>query len=298
MNTEHHNSAAPTSKVEITGFHDSETGTVSYIVVDPSTKRAAIIDPVLNYDPISGRTSTTSADQLLEVVRSRGLSVEWILETHVHADHITAAAYLRPLTGAKVAIGAEVTIVQKTFGLLFNTLPSLKPEGGDFDQSFRDGDTFSIGKLTGRVMHTPGHTPACVAYLIGDAVFVGDCIFMPDYGTARCDFPGGDAATLFRSVQKILVLPDSTRIFVGHDYGPGGRPIAWETSVKAEKESNIHVGGGTPLEKFVEMRTARDKTLSLPNLILPSVQVNIRAGRLPEPEANGTAYLKMPLNAV
>lgn len=296
MNTAAHNVVPLMSSPEITGFHEPVTGTVSYIVADPATKRAAIIDPVLNYDGASGRTSTASADELLAEVKKRGLTVEWILETHVHADHLTAAAYLKPLTGAKIAIGSNIAKVQKTFGAMFNVLETLKPDAGDFDQTFADGATFSIGALTADVMHTPGHTPACVAYHIGDALFVGDTIFMPDYGTARCDFPGGDAATLYRSIQKILSFPDATRIFVGHDYAPGGRAVAWQTSVATEKQSNIHIGGGVSVQKFVEMRTARDKTLSLPNLIIPSVQVNIRAGRMPAPEDNGTAYLKLPLN--
>jgi len=296
MSQVHHNIVARMSSPEITGFHESVTGTVSYIVTDPATKRAAIIDPVLNYDASSVRTSTVSADQLLEFVRSGELTVDWILETHMHADHLTAAAYLKSQTGAKVAIGAEVTTVQQTFGSLFGTTANLKPNAGDFDHVFRDGETFMIGGLTAKVMHTPGHTPACLTYAIADAIFVGDTLFMPDFGTARCDFPGGDAATLYRSIQKIFSLHDSTPIFVGHDYGPNGRAIAWQTTVGAEKESNTQVGGGMSLEAFVELRTARDKTLSLPNLILPSVQVNIRAGRTPEPEANGIAYLKMPLN--
>lgn len=282
---------------DIAAFHDPVTGTVSYIVADPATKAAAIIDPVLNYDGSSGRTQTTSADDMLAAVKSRGLTVTWILETHVHADHLTAAAYLQAQTHAKIGIGAEITRVQKTFGTLFSVLGHVKPNAGDFDHAFKDGETFVIGSLTARVMHTPGHTPACLAYHVGDAVFVGDTIFMPDFGTARCDFPGGDAATLYRSIQKILNLPDATRIFVGHDYGVNGRAVAWETTVAAEKAENIHVGGGATLEKFVAMRTARDKTLALPNLILPSVQVNIRGGKLPAPEANGIAYLKMPINA-
>jgi glyoxylase-like metal-dependent hydrolase (beta-lactamase superfamily II) len=282
---------------DIAAFHDPVTGTVSYLVADPATKVAAIIDPVLNYEGSSGRTQTTSADAMLAAVKSRGLKVAWILETHVHADHLTAAAYLQTQTKAKIGIGAEITRVQQTFGTIFSVLDYVKPNAGDFDHAFKDGEAFNIGSLTARVIHTPGHTPACLAYHVGDAVFVGDTIFMPDFGTARCDFPGGDAATLYRSIQKILSLPDATRIFVGHDYGVNGRPVAWETTVAAEKDGNIHVGSGATLENFVEMRTARDKTLALPNLILPSVQVNIRGGKLPAPEANGIAYLKMPINA-
>ncbi len=270
---------------------------MTYLVADPATKCAAIIDPVLDYEASGGRTSTTSADAVLAAVRQQGLTVEWILETHVHADHLTAAGYLKAQTKAKVAIGAEIVVVQKTFGTLFNLLATIKPQAGDFDCTFRDGENFVIGNLSARVIHTPGHTPACVSYLIGDAVFVGDTIFMPDSGTARCDFPGGDAATLYRSAQTILSLPDTTRIFVGHDYAPDGRDVAWEATVGAHKKSNIHIGGGVSVEKFVEMRTARDKTLSLPNLILPSVQINIHAGNMPDKEANGISYLKMPLNA-
>jgi glyoxylase-like metal-dependent hydrolase (beta-lactamase superfamily II) len=282
---------------EIAAFHDPATGTVSYLVADPASRRAAIIDPVLDYDAPSGRTATASADALLNAVRARGLTVDWILETHLHADHLTAATYLKPLTGAKVAIGANIGVVQATFARLFN-VAAVAPNAGDFDRIFADGDSFAIGGLTARVMHTPGHTPACVAYHIADALFVGDTLFMPDYGTARCDFPGGDAGVLYESIQKILSLPDATRIFVGHDYAPGGRPVAWETTVGAEKRGNIHVGGGATREQFVAMRQARDQTLPLPALILPSVQVNMRAGRLPPPEDNGIAYLKVPLNAL
>lgn len=297
MRNSSRNSIHSMSSADITAFYDSATGTVSYLVADPATRQAAIIDPVLNYEANSGRTATTSADVILSAARQRGLTIQWILETHVHADHLTAAVHLKQKTRAKVAIGAEVEKVQKTFGQLFNVLSAVPPSAADFDHVFRDGETFSIGTLTAKVMHTPGHTPACLTYLIGDAAFVGDTIFMPDYGTARCDFPGGDAATLYRSIQKILSLPDSTRIFVGHDYGTGGRPIAWQTTIAAEKQANTQVGGNVSLEQFVQMRTARDKTLALPNLILPSVQVNIRGGRLPAPEANGIAYLKMPINA-
>jgi glyoxylase-like metal-dependent hydrolase (beta-lactamase superfamily II) len=293
----HSNSIRSMSTPDITAFHDPATGTVSYLVADPATKKAAIIDPVLNYEANSGRTSTTSADEVLAAARQRGLTVQWVLETHVHADHLTASAHVKQITGAQSAIGAEIEKVQKAFGQLFNILSSTPISVGDFDKVFRDGESFTIGSLTAKVIHTPGHTPACLTYLIGDAAFVGDTIFMPDYGTARCDFPGGDAAALYQSIQKILSLPDSTRIFVGHDYGTGGREIAWETTVAAEKQANIHVGGGKSIGDFVEMRKARDKTLPLPNLILPSVQVNIRGGRLPTPEANGIAYLKMPINA-
>jgi glyoxylase-like metal-dependent hydrolase (beta-lactamase superfamily II) len=283
------------SHPDVTGFFDAATATVTYLVVDSATRRAAIIDPVLDYQPHSGRTSTASADAVLAAVRERDLTVDWILETHVHADHLTAAPHMKMATSAPVGIGAEIVKVQKVFGGMFNNLETVAAEGRDFDRLFRDGDTFNLGGLSARVMHTPGHTPACVTYVIGNAAFVGDTIFMPDYGSARCDFPGGDAATLYRSVQKILSLPDATRIFVGHDYPPNGRAVAWETTVKAEKQGNIHIGGKSEAE-FVAMRTARDKTLSLPNLILPSVQVNMRGGRFPPAEANGVSYIKLPLN--
>ncbi|MDX2141937.1 MAG: MBL fold metallo-hydrolase [Rhodospirillaceae bacterium] len=284
-----------TSHPDVTGFFDPATATVTYLVADPATRRAAIIDPVLDYQPNSGRTSTASADAVLAAVRAPGLTVDWILETHVHADHLTAAPHMKKATGAPVGIGAEIVKVQKVFGGMFNNMDSVAADGRDFDRLFRDGDTFAIGGLAARVMHTPGHTPACVTYVIGDAAFVGDTIFMPDYGSARCDFPGGDAATLYRSVQKILSLPETTRIFVGHDYPPNGRAAAWETTVKAEKQGNIHIGGKSEAE-FVAMRTARDKTLSLPNLILPSVQINMRGGKWPPAEANGVSYIKLPLN--
>jgi glyoxylase-like metal-dependent hydrolase (beta-lactamase superfamily II) len=232
------------------------------------------------------------------VVAARGLKVAWILETHAHADHLTAAPYLKAKLGAPVGIGANIVAVQRHFGGVFNIADTVAPGGRDFDHLFAADETFTIGGLAGRVMATPGHTPACVSYVIGDAAFVGDTMFMPDYGTARCDFPGGDAATLYRSIRRLLALDPATRIFVGHDYAPGGRPFAWETSVRAQNEGNIHVRDGVTEAEFVAMRTARDATLGLPALILPSVQVNIRAGRLPPAEANGVAYLKIPLNAV
>jgi len=280
----------------ITAFHEPVTGSLTYIVADPATHEAAIIDPVLNYDANSGHTSTTSIDEVLVAVKARNLKVTWILETHVHADHLTASVHAKAATHAKVAIGAEVITVQKTFGQLFNIMDTVAPNAGDFDQTFPEGATFKIGTLNVRVIHTPGHTPACISYVIEDSVFVGDALFMPDYGTARCDFPGGDAATLFKSIHKILSLPDATRVCVGHDYGPGGRPIAWEATVKAHKETNVHLKDNVTEAQFVAMRTARDKTLALPNLIIPSVQVNIRAGRMPAPDTNGTTYLKIPLN--
>jgi glyoxylase-like metal-dependent hydrolase (beta-lactamase superfamily II) len=285
-----------TTSPDVIGFFDAPTSSVSYIVADPASRACAIVDAVLDYDAAGGRTATRSAEQILAAVAERGLTVAWILETHVHADHLSAAAFLRRATGAKVGIGAEVVQVQRFFGALFNLGDSIAANGGDFDRLFRDGETFAVGTLAAAALHTPGHTPACVAYRIGDALFVGDTLFMPDYGTARCDFPGGDAAQLYRSIRKLLALPDATRVFVAHDYAPGGRPVQWETTVKAQREDNVHLRGGVSEADYVAMRTARDRTLALPALILPSVQVNIRAGALPPPEANGIAYLKIPLD--
>jgi glyoxylase-like metal-dependent hydrolase (beta-lactamase superfamily II) len=280
----------------VTGFFDQATNTVSYLVSDLDTKRAAIIDSILDYDAAGGRTSTESADRLLAAVREQGVKVDWILETHAHADHLTAAAYLRDKLGAPIAIGAEITQVQSYFGALFNNAGSMAPGGGDFQHLFRDDEVFAIGNVAARAIATPGHTSACMTYLIGNAAFVGDTLFMPDYGTARCDFPGGDAATLYRSIKRILALPDDTRIFVCHDYAPSERPIQWESSVKAEREENVHMKPGVSEADFVAMRTARDRTLALPALILPSVQVNLRAGRFPAAENNGVSYVKIPLN--
>jgi glyoxylase-like metal-dependent hydrolase (beta-lactamase superfamily II) len=281
---------------EVTGFFDPATNSVSYIVADPQAKVCAIVDPVLDYDASGGRTHTRSADRLLAAAAANGLKVALILETHVHADHLSAAAYLRQATGAPVAIGADVVGVQQFFGRLFAIESTIRPGGADFDRLIADGEAFTIGTLEARALHTPGHTPACTTYVIGDAAFVGDTLFMPDYGTARCDFPGGDAATLYRSIHRILSLPEDTRIFVAHDYAPGGRAIAWETTVKLQREQNIHVRQGIGEADYVAMRTARDRTLSLPALILPAVQVNIRAGALPPPDGNGTSYLKIPLD--
>lgn len=279
-------------------FFDEPTFTATHVVSDPTKGAAAIIDSVLDFDPASGRTSTRGADAVIAHVRDADLKVEWILETHVHADHLSAAPYLKAALGGKIAIGSKITTIQKTFGEIFNAEPEFRRDGSQFDALFDDGATFKLGSIDARVIHTPGHTPACVTYLIGDAAFVGDTLFMPDYGTARCDFPGGDAATLHRSIRKIFALPENTRLFMCHDYkAPGRAAFAWETTVKAERETNIHVGRGVSEADFVAMRTARDKTLSMPRLILPSVQVNMRAGDLPPPDANGVRYLKLPLNA-
>jgi len=280
-------------------FFDEPTFTATHVVMDPSTKRAAIIDSVLDFDQASGRTSTTSADSVVAFISSAGLTVDWILETHVHADHLSAAPYLKKKLGGKIAVGANITAVQKTFGDLFNVEPEFRRDGSQFDALFDDAARFSLGALEARVLHTPGHTPACLTYVIGDAAFVGDTLFMPDYGTARCDFPGGDAGTLYRSIQKIFALPDQTRLFLCHDYkAPGREFFSWETTVKDERSWNVHVGRGVSEADFVKMRTARDKTLAMPKLILPSVQVNMRAGELPPPDANGVRYLKLPLDVL
>lgn len=292
--------AAPTMLVE--GQFDTVTSTVSYIVLDHSTMQCALIDSVLDYDPKSGRTSTASADRLIARVKELGATVQWILETHVHADHLTAAPYLKEKLGGQTGIGKEIATVQKVFGKLFNAGPGFVKDGSQFDRLFADGEEFTIGTLKARAMHTPGHTPACLTYVISDeretAAFVGDTLFMPDYGTARCDFPGGDARTLFRSINKVLSLPAETRLYMCHDYRPGGREVQFVTTVAEEREMNIHVRNGISEEEFVAMRTARDATLEMPVLILPSVQVNMRAGHLPEPEDNGQRYLKIPINAL
>jgi glyoxylase-like metal-dependent hydrolase (beta-lactamase superfamily II) len=284
---------------EVHGFFDPETFTVSYVAFDPATKKAAIIDSVLDFDPASGRTKTKSADQLIAFVAEHGLSVEWLLETHVHADHLSAAPYLKEKLGGVLAIGTEIVTVQNTFGKVFNAGTEFARDGRQFDRLFKDGDRFKLGSIEARAIHTPGHTPACMTYLIGDAGFVGDTLFMPDYGTARCDFPGGDAATLYRSIQKLFALPEETRLFMCHDYLPAGRDnYVWETTVGEEKRNNIHVGGGKSEADFVAMRQARDKKLDMPRLILPSVQINMRAGHMPPAEGNGVSYLKLPINAL
>ena len=274
---------------------DEATHTVSYVVWDPATCRAAIIDPVLDYDHRTGRVSHRSADDLLGFVADQGLSVDWVLETHAHADHLSAAPYLKEKTGAPIGIGAHITEVQRTFAPVFG-LDDVSGDGREFDCLFRDGETFALGGLEVEVMHTPGHTPACVSYRIGEAVFVGDTLFMPDYGTARADFPGGDARTLYRSIHRLLALPDATRLYLCHDYkAPGRDHFAWETTVGEEKTRNIHVGGGVDEASFVAMREARDATLAAPVLLLPSLQVNIRAGRLPDPDRDGRRFLRIPL---
>ena len=284
---------------EIASFFDPATYTVTYIVHDPATMEAAIVDSVLDFDPNSGRTSTLSADKVIDYIDSHNLKVTWLLETHAHADHFSAAPYLQEKLGGKIAIGADIVTVQTVFGKLFNAGTEFERDGSQFDALFKDGDTFTIGTLPVTVMHVPGHTPACIAYVVGEAVFVGDTMFMPDYGTARADFPGGDARTLFRSLRRILALPPETRLFMCHDYLPKGRTeYVWETTVAAERESNVHAHDGITEDDFVAMREARDATLDMPRLILPSVQVNMRAGHLPPPDENGVTYLKIPVNAV
>ena len=286
-------------KPEVTGFFDPDTFTVSYVVIDPATKKAAIIDSVLDFDPASGRTKTKSADRLIAHVVQQGASVEWLLETHVHADHLSAAPYLKQKLGGELAIGFEIVTIQNVFGKVFNAGTEFARDGSQFDRLLKDGETFKLGSIDAKAMHTPGHTPACMTYLFGDAGFVGDTLFMPDYGTARCDFPGGDARQLYRSIQKIFALPEETRLFMCHDYLPAGRSdYVWETTVGAEKKNNIHVGAGKSEDEFVAMREAREAKLDMPRLILPSVQVNMRAGHMPPAEANGVSYLKLPINAL
>ncbi|MBB3764911.1 MBL fold metallo-hydrolase [Sphingomicrobium lutaoense] len=283
----------------IAGFFDEATNTVTYVVHDPKSRKAAVIDSVLDYEAASGRTSNGSADRVIEYVHSNDLEVVWHIETHAHADHISAAPYLQERLGGKLAIGRDIIKVQDVFGKLFNAGTEFERDGSQFDKLFVDGETFRIGELEGIALHVPGHTPADMAFIIGDADFVGDTIFMPDFGTARADFPGGDAGQLFRSIRRILSLPDETRLFLCHDYkAPGRDEYAWESTVGQQRRENVHVKDGVTEEEFVEMRNRRDKDLAMPKLIMPSVQVNIRGGRLPDPEDNGVSYIKIPVNAV
>lgn len=288
--------------LRVEAFFDSQTWTISYLVMDQASRRCALIDSVLDYDPKSGRTRTESADRLIARVQELDARVDWILETHVHADHLSAAAYLKDKLGAQVAIGNQITRVQKVFGALFNEAPTFARDGSQFDVLLEDGAEFAIGGLSARALHTPGHTPACMTYLVqvGDecVAFVGDTLFMPDYGTARCDFPGADARTLYRSIGKILSLPPQTRLFMCHDYLPNGRELQYMTTVAEQRANNIHIHQGIDEDSFVKMREARDATLDMPVLILPSVQVNMRSGHFPEPEDNGVSYLKIPLNTL
>ena len=284
---------------QVHGIFDPATWTVTYVVYEKPGSACAIIDSVLDYDPKSGRTSHKSADKVIEFVKTNNLKVEWILETHVHADHLSAAPYLQEALGGKLAIGQNITVVQDTFGKVFNEGTRFARDGSQFDKLLKDGDSVMIGQMRAEALHTPGHTPACMTFVIGDAAFVGDTLFMPDYGTARCDFPGGSAAVMYDSIQRILALPDDTRIFVCHDYkAPGRDEFAWETTVGAQKSLNKHVGGGQSKDAFVTMRETRDATLAMPRLIIPSLQINMRAGQMPEPEDNGLSYLKVPLNGL
>ncbi|REC56638.1 MBL fold metallo-hydrolase [Rhodosalinus sediminis] len=286
-------------KPHVKAFFDDATNTISYVVRDPNGSAAAIIDSVLDFDYASGRTDTRSADAVIDYVRAEGLDPVWILETHVHADHLSAAPYLQEKLGGQIGIGANIMTVQDTFGKVFNEGTEFQRDGSQFDRLFEEGDSFHIGQLRGDVLHTPGHTPACLTYVIGDAAFVGDTLFMPDFGTARCDFPGGSSEQMYDSVQKILALPDETRIFVGHDYkAPGREDYAWESTVGEQKAKNIHVGAGKTKDEFVEMRDTRDATLYMPKLIIPSLQVNMRAGQMPPADEQGDVFLKVPVDKI
>jgi len=283
----------------VNAFFDEATNTVTYVVREPEGRACAVVDSVLDFDYASGRTDTRSADAVIAFIEAEGLDLQWILETHVHADHLSAAPYIQERLGGRIGIGEKITVVQNTFGKIFNEGTEFQRDGSQFDSLFTEGDSFHIGQMRGDVLHTPGHTPACLTYVIGDAAFVGDTLFMPDFGTARCDFPGGSAEKMFDSVQKILRLPDETRIFVCHDYKAPGRDVyAWETTVGEQKARNVHVGAGRSREDFVKMRTTRDASLSMPRLIIPSLQVNMRAGQMPPAEENGVTYLKVPVNGL
>lgn len=284
---------------QVESFFESSTNTFSYVVWDAASRHAAVLDTVLDYDAASGHTSVSSADAVINFVQAKGLITQWVIDTHVHADHLSAAPYVQGKLGGKLAIGEDIRTVQDTFGKLYNAGLAFRHDGSQFDHLFKDGEHYLVGTIRATAIHTPGHTPACMTHVIGDAVFVGDTLFMPDYGTARCDFPGGDARTLYRSIQKIFALPDATRIFLCHDYNASGRDqFANETTVGAERHGNIHVRTGISEDEFVHMRTARDATLSMPRLILPSVQVNMRAGHMPDAEENGVRYLKIPINTL
>ncbi len=283
---------------EVTGFFDAATNTISYVVRDPGSDACAIVDSVMDIDYAAGRISHEHADEIIAFVERHGLRVEWLLETHVHADHLSAAPYIQGRLGGRLGIGARITVVQETFGKIFNEGTEFQRDGSQFDRLFEDGDAYAIGTMPAFAIHTPGHTPACMTHVIGDAAFVGDTLFMPDGGSARADFPGGDAGQLYDSIQKVLALPDAMRLFMCHDYGPNGREIRWETTVAEEKAHNIHVGRGATREAFVAMREARDATLDMPRLIIPSLQVNMRAGELPPPDRTGKRFLKVPLNSL
>ena len=284
-------------KPEVTGFFDEATNTISYIVKDPGSDACAIVDSVMDIDYAAGRITYDHADVLIRQIQDRGLTLEWIIETHVHADHLSAAPYIQQKLGGKIGIGAKIMVVQEAFGKIFNEGTEFQRDGSQFDKLFEDGDTYMVGSMQAFAIYTPGHTPACMVHVMGDAAFVGDTLFMPDGGSARADFPGGDAGTLYDSIQKVLALPDEMRLFMCHDYGPNGRDIAWETTVGEEKATNIHVGGGKSREEFVAMREARDKQLKMPALILPSLQVNMRAGKVPR-DKEGNPVLKVPLSGL
>lgn len=283
---------------EIIPYYDEDTNTVSYLVIDPETKAAAVVDSVLNFDYAAGVISYEQADEIIKEIKGCGLRLEWLIETHVHADHLSAAPYIQQECGGNIMISEEIRSVQDIFGKVFNAGTEFERDGSQFDRLLKDGDDYSIGNIRCQAIHTPGHTPACMAHVIGDAVFVGDTLFMPDGGTARADFPGGNARTLYRSIQKILSLPEETRVFVCHDYQPNGRAVAWETTIKDQLERNIHIGQGVSEDEFVQNREARDATLKMPKLIMPSIQVNMRAGDMPEPEDNGDIYLKVPVSGL
>ena len=283
---------------EVKAFFDSDSNTVSYVVTDPATKKAAIFDSVLDFDYASGTIAYDHADMIIAYVKAQALDVEWLIETHVHADHLSAAPYIQQKLGGKLGISNRISEVQTVFGKMFNAGTEFERDGSQFDHLFADGDCYKIGELDGMAIATPGHTPACMVHHIGDAVFVGDTLFMPDGGTARADFPGGDARTLYQSIQRILLLPDDTRMFVCHDYAPNGREFLWETTVRAQRMNNIHLGDQVTEDGFVEMRETRDATLAMPRLIMPSIQVNMRAGHMPDAEENGTTYLKVPVQGL
>ncbi|MFN3280806.1 MAG: MBL fold metallo-hydrolase [Tabrizicola sp.] len=286
-----------TVKPEVTGFFDPATNTISYVVKDPGSNACAIVDSVMDIDYAAGRITYTHADEIIAHVRSKGLKVEWLIETHVHADHLSAAPYIQKQLGGKIGIGRNITIVQDTFGKIFNEGTEFQRDGSQFDRLFDDGDSYLVGGIRCIAMHTPGHTPACMTHIMGDAAFVGDTLFMPDGGSARADFPGGDAGQLYDSIQKVLALPDEMRLFMCHDYGPNGRDIRWETTVGEERAHNIHIAGKSR-EEFIALRTARDRTLAMPKLIIPSLQVNMRGGDLPPPDADGKRFLKVPINGL
>jgi glyoxylase-like metal-dependent hydrolase (beta-lactamase superfamily II) len=288
----------PSGRPDVTPFFDAATNTISYVVKDPASDACAVIDSVLDFDYPAGRIGHGSADTIIGFIRDHGLTLEWLIETHVHADHISAAPYIQAALGGKIGIGGWIVAVQETFGKVFNEGTAFQRDGSQFDRLFADGDTYAIGSMTAFAMHTPGHTPACMTHVIGDSAFVGDTLFMPDGGTARADFPGGDARELYRSIRRVLALPAATRLFMCHDYGPNGRDIRWETTVADERANNVHVRDGVSEDEFVAMRTARDATLAMPRLIIPSIQINMQAGRLPDADADERRFLKVPLNAL